>query len=341
MRGESDEIAVWLVAFHGDLDEGVAALGELGIGPEDARRTLAMVPLVLAEKLSTGSARQVAARLEAVGATVELRRAATAPRPPRRPRVSPALGLSPTTSPSIWKPVLTVAFGLVLLYGLFEGLRLAAVVGGGGAGGAMASTLGGGGFRALFASREDRLITEGFAEEMERHCHVPEAYRLLQRLANGDDDEEALRAHFRGLTYFSHADLVAYFGIVHRVVSSPNACEDELSEDVVHRALSPESLVSLGRLTARAIAAGAIDRPRTSGHERAMDEGMLVIQRRLAAHERPDFDALVERVRANDEESECEFMGVMLAGANEMHPDLQRRFLRAFAHFVAEHADAF
>jgi hypothetical protein len=72
-----------------------------------------------------------------------------------------------------------------------------------------------------------------------------------------------------------------------------------------------------------------------------MDEGMLVIQRRLAAHERPDFDALVERVRANDEESECEFMGVMLAGANEMHPDLQRRFLRAFAHFVAEHADAF
>ena len=28
-----------------------------------------------------------------------------------------------------------------------------------------------------------------------------------------------------------------------------------------------------------------------------MDEGMLVIQRRLAAHERPDFDALVERVR--------------------------------------------
>ncbi|MEZ4253689.1 MAG: hypothetical protein R3B99_36240, partial [Polyangiales bacterium] len=173
MRREDDDIAVWLVEFRGDLAAGVAVLGELGIGPQDARRTLAMVPLQLAV-LSTGSANQVAAKLEAVGAKIELRRVRRLPRPteaspPTFPHPSP-LTPPPPRRESPWKafrPLLLLVGIPCLLSGLYGGVEALLD---------FYDIRSDDRWLGLFASRSDVEIHRGYVEEMERHRSDPEAH---------------------------------------------------------------------------------------------------------------------------------------------------------------------
>ena len=73
MRDGDANVSLWLLAWHGRAEDGLAILTELGMGPEDARRALASTPALLARELSPPTAREVADRLEAMGGRVELR----------------------------------------------------------------------------------------------------------------------------------------------------------------------------------------------------------------------------------------------------------------------------
>jgi len=315
MRDGDANVSLWLLAWHGRAEDGLTILTELGMGPEDA---------LLARELSPSTAREVSDRLQAMGGRVEVRALRTnAP-------VS-ASKLTPTPAPST-EPRARVLVGRIPWVRLVLVLLVIAVAGGGY------------GFarrmwrRAssswLFASTEERTISRGILEEARNHGDDPVVARLFHGLANAEPEieKEAVRAHLRGLQYFSHDQLVRFFGVMRRVVGAPNGCDpDQRSLSV----LTEAEQLDTGRLIAVSIALGAHERRRTGGHERAVEEGVRFAYRRLPAHEQQDFEELARRA-GHDEVALCEWTLELLEATDAMHADLQRRFLRAFAYHIGE-----
>ena len=321
-------VALWLLAWHGRADEGLAVLTELGMGPEDARRALASTPALLARELSPSTAREVGSRLEAMGGRVEVRVLRSNAPPPTTPKMAPPAA-----------PRVRVLVGRLPWVRLVLVLLVLAVFGGGY------------GFarqmwrRAssswLFASTADRNISRGILEEGRNHREDPVVARLFNGIANSEPDieDEATRAHLRGLQYFSHDELVRFFGLMRRVLGAPNGCDpDERSMEV----LTEAEQLDAGRLIGKSVALGAHERRRTAGHERALEEGVRFAYRRLPAHEQIELEELVAKAtaRPRDAEAICEWTLELLDASDAMHADLQRRFLRAFAYNIAEMQDA-
>lgn len=325
MRDGEANVSLWLLAWHGRAEDGLAILTELGMGPEDARRALASTPAQLARELSPETAREVADRLESMGGRVELR--------VLRPNAPSAASRTP-------KETASAAPRARILVGRIPWVRIVLVV-------LVLATFGGGygiarrmWHRAssswLFASTEERTIERGILEEARNHRDDPVVARLFRGVASGEleIEEEAVRAHLRGLQYFSHEQLVRFFGVMRRVIGAPKGCDpDERSLSVLTEAEQLEA----GRLIAVSIALGAHERRRTGGHERAVEEGVRFAYRRLPAHEQQDLEKLAERA-ARDPIARCEWTLALFEATDAMHPDLQRRFLRAFAYRIGEMA---
>lgn len=324
MRDGDANVSLWLLAWHGRAEDGLAVLTELGMGPEDARRALASTPALLARELSPSTAREVADRLEAMGGRVEVR----------------ALRANAPSSPASTGTTMDAPRGphARVLVGRIPWVRIVLVL--------LVLALFGGGYgfarrmwhRAssswLFASTADWNISRGILEEARNHRDDPVVARLFHGLANAEPEieAEAVRAHLRGLQYFSHDQLVRFFGVMRRVIGAPKGCDpDERSLSV----LTEAEQVDTGRLIAVSIALGAHERRRTGGHERAVEEGVRFAYRRLPAHEQSDFEKLAERAK-RDEIALCEWTLELLDATDAMHADLQRRFLRAFAYHIGE-----
>lgn len=329
MRDGEANVSLWLLAWHGRAEDGLAILTELGMGPEDARRALASTPALLARELSPATAREVADRLESMGGRVELR--------VLRPNAPAAA--SRTTSRTPQETESTTPRARILV-GRIPWVRIVLVV--------LVLGMVGGGYgiarrmwrRAssswLFASTEERTIERGILEEARNHRDDPVVARLFHGVANGEPEieEEAVRAHLRGLQYFTHEQLVRFFGVMRRVIGAPNGCDPDARSLSV---LTEAEQLDAGRLIAVSIALGAHERRRTSGHERAVEEGVRFAYRRLPAHEQQDLEKLAERA-ARDPIARCEWTLALFEATDAMHPDLQRRFLRAFAYRIGEMA---
>ena len=330
MRSDGEAfVALWLLAWHGRADEGIAVLTELGMGPEDARRTLASTPALLARQLSPSVARDLAGRLEALGGQVEIRSArptsAATSRPTRdlRPSSAPTVP-APSRAPWYRRTIPNVIAGLFLCFMLFEGLRTAGVVSGGRASPS--------GPVAPDTIASDN-VARGILEEARNHRADPVVTRLFEGIERGDQEiaAEASQAQFRGLQYLDHAELVQYFDLMKRGLESPTGCgvDRSLSQ------LTEAEQVQFGRLNAKAIVLGARERPPTSGHERALEEGVRFAFRQLPAHEQPELLALAGRAEEGEGRAVCEWSVTLIRASESMHADLQRRFLRALAHDLA------
>jgi hypothetical protein len=117
-----------------------------------------------------------------------------------------------------------------------------------------------------------------------------------------------------------------------RGLESPTGCGSDRSL----AQLAEVEQVRFGHLTAKAIALGAHPRPLTSGHERAMDEGIRFAYRQLATQEQTEFMALAEHAENGEEGAACEWSVRLIQVSEGMHADLQRRFLRALAYDLAQ-----
>jgi hypothetical protein len=325
MRDGDANVSLWLLAWHGRAEDGLSILTELGMGPEDARRALSSTPSLLARELSPSTAREVADRLEAMGGRVEVRAL----------RQNAPASMASTVKPM---EASSAAPRARILVGRIPWVRLVLVL--------LVIAVAGGGYgfarrmwrRAssswLFASTEERTISRGILEEARNHRDDPVVARLFHGLANAEPEieKEAVRAHLRGLQYFSHEQLVRFFGVMRRVIGAPNGCDpDQRSLSV----LTEAEQLDTGRLIAISIALGAHERRRTGGHERAVEEGVRFAYRRLPAHEQQDFEELATRAE-RDEIAMCEWTLALFEATDAMHADLQRRFLRAFAYHIGE-----
>jgi len=325
MRDGEANVSLWLLAWHGRAEDGLAILTELGMGPEDARRALASTPALLARELSPATAREVADRLESMGGRVELRvlrpNAPSAARRTAEDAASPAPRARLVVGRIPWVRIVLVVLVLGMVgggYGIARRMWRRA-----------SSSW-------LFASTEERTIERGILEEARNHRDDPVVARLFHGVANGEPEieEEAVRAHLRGLQYFTHEQLVRFFGVMRRVIGAPNGCDPDARSLSV---LTEAEQLDAGRLIAVSIALGAHARRRTSGHERAVEEGVRFAYRRLPAHEQQDLEKLAERA-ARDPIARCEWTLALFEATDAMHPDLQRRFLRAFAYRIGEMA---